>query len=334
MKNERWVAGSRRLYAWLINVYPKEYLAEYGAAMLQVFTDQCREIFQEQGVMGMLLLWLRTMIDLGKTAVYERIQAQHAGIGLPEIVPVDWKDTWLVLIPGLAFLIFYTACIIWNDNASIYAMMRWSVILSAIPILWVWWRTKVFPVWGLLPAGMILYLVFEIIYDIPSRQLRGIYTGSWLLLTVLFFILIVSLSWRYARLRHPSRKVYGWFGVCLFANLGQVALMLFYHPQASNWSWSAVFSELMKDFYPSVWFVVEETTGLLLFIICTTLFTRRYGSLSVLFLLGYFFVNYFSFRVPSATAGSVYPLVLAYRLLLTVLLPIWAVRAASARSRS
>jgi len=52
MKRESWVAGSRRLYAWLLKLYPKDHVEEYGAAMLQVFTDQCREISKEQGFQG------------------------------------------------------------------------------------------------------------------------------------------------------------------------------------------------------------------------------------------------------------------------------------------
>jgi hypothetical protein len=324
MKYGGWVAGSRRLYARLINIYPKDHVAEYGPAMLQVFTDQCREISQEQGIPGVVFLWLRTIIDLGKTAVSEHIHARHTGIGLPEIAPLAWTKALLVLIPGAAFLTFYIACIIWNDDPSIYAMMRWSVLLSAIPILWVWWRTKVFPVWGLVPAGMMLYLAFESIYK---------HTNNWLLLTAIFIILIVFLGWRYARRWHPSGKVFVWLGVCLFAILTQLVLMFFYSPQASNWSWSAVFSESMKNFYPSVWFVLEETTGLILFIVCTAIFARRFANLSVLFLLGYFFVNYFSLRVPPATADAIYPLVLAYRLFLTILCPLWIVWASSTPSR-
>ena len=335
MTNEHWVAGSRRLYARLINLYPKEHVAEYGTAMQQVFSDQCREISQEQGMLGLVFLWLRTIIDLGKTAVSEHIHARHAGIGLPEIAPLVWTDTLLVLIPSLVFLITYVALLIWN-SASIDWMEFWFNLLSAIPILWVWWRRKVFPVWGLVPAGIILYLVFETIYNVPFR-LSGFHTGSWLLLTALFLTLIISLGWRYVRLWHPSRQVYMWLGICLLANLTQVVLMIFYSrfyaPQVSNWNWSAALSESTKNNYPTVWFVVQETTGLLLFIVCTTIFARKFGNLSVLLLPGYFFSNYLSLRVPSAVAGSVYALVLAYRLFLTILLPLWIVRASSAGSR-
>ena len=115
MTNEHWVAGSRRLYARLINLYPKEHVAEYGTAMQQVFFDQCREISQEQGMLGLVFLWLRTIIDLGKTAVSEHIHARHTGIGLPEIAPLVWTDTLLVLIPSLVFLITYVALLIWNS---------------------------------------------------------------------------------------------------------------------------------------------------------------------------------------------------------------------------
>jgi hypothetical protein len=335
MTNKRWVAGSRRLYGWLIKVYPKEHVAEYGTAMQQVFTDQTSEISKEQGLLGLVFLWMRTLIDLGKTAVSEHVHARHAGMGLPEIAPLIWMDTLLVLVPSLMLLISYVALLIWNST-SIYWMEFWFNLLCAIPILWVWWRRKTFPVWGLLPAGIILYLVFETIYKIPFR-LNGFHTGSWLLLTALFLTLIISLGWRYTRLWHPSRRFYVWLGVCLLANLTQVVLMIFYSRfyswQVSNWNWTAALSESLRNNYPTVWFVVQETTGLLLFVVCTTMFARKFGNLSVLLLPGYFFSNYLSFRDTSAAAGSVYTLVLAYRLFLTILLPIWIVRASSAQSR-
>jgi hypothetical protein len=256
-------------------------------------------------------------------------------MGLPEIAPLVWTDTLLVLIPSLVLLISYEALLIWN-SASIYWMEFWFNLLCAVPILWVWWRRKVFPVWGLLPAGIILYLVFETIYKIPFR-LSSFHTGSWLLLTALFLTLIISLGWRYARLWHPSPQVYVWLGICLLANLTQVVLMIFYSRfyswQVSNWNWAAALSESLRNNYPTVWFVVQETTGLLLFVVCTTIFARRFGNLSVLLLLGYFFSNYLSFRDTSAAADSVYTLVLAYRLFLTILLPLWIVRASSAQSR-
>jgi hypothetical protein len=126
-------------------------------------------------------------------------------------------------------------------------------------------------------------------------------------------------------------------GICLLANLIQVIVMIFYSrfyaPQASKWNWSAALSESIKNYFPTVWSVVQETTGLVLFVVCTSVFAKRYGNLSVLFLPGYFFMNYLSFRVPTATAGSIYSLVLAYRLFLTILLPLWIVRASSAQSR-
>jgi hypothetical protein len=333
---QRWIAGSRRLYAKLINLYPKEHVAEYGPAMMQVFTDQCREVIQGEGFPGLAFLWLRTMADLGKTAVSEHMHARNSRIGLPEIAPIVWTNTILVIIPGLAWLIFYTAALIWNA-AIINNMEFWSIILFAIPIVWAWWHTKVYPVWGLVPAGMLLYLAFETIYNVPFR-LSGFHTGSWFLLTAAFLILIVLMGWRYVRHWHPSRGIYVWVGICVFANLTQVVLMIFYSrfysSQVSNWNWSVAFSEATKNSYPSVWFVMEETTGLLLFIVCTSRFARQYGNLSVLFLPGYFFMNYLSFRAPSGEATTVYPLVLMYRLFLTILLPLWIVRASSVRSRS
>jgi len=50
----------------------------------------------------------------------------------------------------------------------------------------------------------------------------------------------------------------------------------FYNPQASHWSWSSMFRNRRKISIQSVWFVVEETTGLILFVVCTSIFARKF----------------------------------------------------------
>lgn len=332
MRMSRLVEGSRRSYMRLINIYPKEHIAEYGDAMVQVFTDQCREACQKQGFLGLSILWLRTIIDLGKTAVDEHLQARGARIGLPVISPLPWKDVWLVLLPGLVMLIIYAAML--ADKyyyLSLYPAIEWLAYLSAVPILWVWWRTKIFPVWGLVPAGLILYYVYRLITSIPFL-LKGFYTSSWLLITTLLIVLIVSLSLRYARLWGVSRTAYLWLGICVFADLIQLGLMLFYNLKLSNWNWSSLLSETSLNVYPSPWFAVMEIIGFLLFIIITTFFARKYGDLSVLFLLGFIFITNL-YYVPVGNKSIIYSLSIAYRLLVTLVLPLWVLRASSARGR-
>ncbi|HEX7620012.1 MAG TPA: hypothetical protein VF359_02300 [Anaerolineales bacterium] len=332
MKQNNLVESSRRFYARLINLYPKAHVAEYGEAMVQVFTDQCREAFQKQGFLGLLILWIRTMIDLGKTAVYEHLQTRSSKIGLPEISPLPWKDVLLVLIPGLVILIIYAVMLVDKYYyLSLDPVIEWLAYLSAVPILLIWWRTKTFPVWGLVPAGLILYYVYRLITSIPFL-LKGFYPSSWLLITTLLIVLLVSLGLRYARLWGVSRTAYLWLGICVFADLIQLGLMLFYNLKLSNWNWSSLVSETSLNVYPSPSVAVMEIIVFLLFIIITTFFARKYGDLSVLFLLGFIFITNL-YYVPVGKQSIIYTLAIAFRMLVTLVLPLWVVRASSARGR-
>jgi hypothetical protein len=108
MTNTRWIDTSRRLFGLMLNLYPREYRSDFGASMLQVFTDQCRCAYQEKGGLGIFFLWLRTLPDLGYTAIVEHCTSPRADWGLMEPVPnapLPWKGVILVLLPGLVYLV-------------------------------------------------------------------------------------------------------------------------------------------------------------------------------------------------------------------------------------
>ena len=64
---------SARLYRLLLVAYPARFRREYGAPMLQVFRDCCREAERQRGARGIAWLWLATLCDLVKTAFVERV---------------------------------------------------------------------------------------------------------------------------------------------------------------------------------------------------------------------------------------------------------------------
>ena len=67
--------ASQKIYAWLLRAYPPAHRAEYGAAMAQLFRDQCRDAWREAGGWGLTKLWLRVLPDWASTSVRERIAA-------------------------------------------------------------------------------------------------------------------------------------------------------------------------------------------------------------------------------------------------------------------
>jgi capsular polysaccharide biosynthesis protein len=78
-REPRLVALSGRIYARLLALYPREHRREYGAAMSQLFRDQCRDAWTEAGGRGLALLWLRIAVDLLKTLMLEHLQNLKQG---------------------------------------------------------------------------------------------------------------------------------------------------------------------------------------------------------------------------------------------------------------
>jgi capsular polysaccharide biosynthesis protein len=66
---------SQRVYEQLLAAYPPSHRAQYGAAMRQLFRDQCRDAWKDAGGWGLSLLWLRTVPDLASTSLIERLAA-------------------------------------------------------------------------------------------------------------------------------------------------------------------------------------------------------------------------------------------------------------------
>ena len=63
---------SDNLYRRFLRAYPAEYRQGFSEDMAQVFRDLCREIYEREGLLGFLELWLTTLFDLLKTAIEER----------------------------------------------------------------------------------------------------------------------------------------------------------------------------------------------------------------------------------------------------------------------
>ncbi len=104
----------RRAYESLLVVYPQQYRSEYGEPMTQLFVDRLRT---DGGGARTALVWAQMLVDLGKTALTERLETTMrtfrtdwwrilalplslfvavAGVGLP-FEPEDTAgENWLV----------------------------------------------------------------------------------------------------------------------------------------------------------------------------------------------------------------------------------------------
>jgi hypothetical protein len=67
-----WLGVSGRIYRALLVAYPEEFRDAHGREMEQTFGDLCREKVERDGSIGLVALWIRTLLDLASTAVTER----------------------------------------------------------------------------------------------------------------------------------------------------------------------------------------------------------------------------------------------------------------------
>jgi hypothetical protein len=159
MINNSWITNSGKIYRSLLCLYPSEHRKDFGFSMQQVFNDQCRNAYQQKGVLGIFLLWLRILPDLGYTVLLEHSSSNRASWGLIEPVPnapLPWKGVLLVLLPGLVYLVSQIAQL--NGEAWYMTVYFRAAYFLILPALAVWVITRRFPIWGLIPIGLFFKL--------------------------------------------------------------------------------------------------------------------------------------------------------------------------------
>jgi hypothetical protein len=92
---------SDNLYRRFLRAYPAEHRQGFSADMAQVFRDLCREIYEREGLLGFLELWLTTLFDLLKTAIEER---SREGLQMTKEKFVRLSG-WALMLAGATFML-------------------------------------------------------------------------------------------------------------------------------------------------------------------------------------------------------------------------------------
>jgi hypothetical protein len=100
-KAPRSLALSTRLYQTLLAVYPAEFRLVYGSLMLQAFRDCARRALRERGQVGLLALWMRTILDTVQTAIEEHAQR---GIDMSKEKFIKLSG-WAMMLGPILFLV-------------------------------------------------------------------------------------------------------------------------------------------------------------------------------------------------------------------------------------
>lgn len=355
MQTNRWIELSQHFYRRLLHLYPQNYRVTYEEEMFRVFTDQCREAYEQRGKPGILSLWPRILVDLGLTVTQEHLADPQAKLGLLDArpdTPLPWKGVLLVLIPGLIFFISQIEQLTSSNDWFFLAFYRASYFLI-LPVLLVWLFTRRFPVWGLIPLGLLYnvlgsynpdYLIGKLPFSISSLYPPGteIYI-NYLLLVSGCIVLLGILIWYNAHRREISLPAWGWLVLYSLLVIVQIIAHLWYmvasFATAQGLDLQAVMNLIdikQNIIYMTLWYLYSPVLFLLLIFI-GKLFARKYGGLSFLILLGYLLPTIVFGRYGEWNNALPFYLVstavLVYRFVVALIAPVWLVRAASEPKR-
>jgi hypothetical protein len=334
MKNNIWVRISRHIYARLLNLYPKAHRNEYGTDMLQVFTDECKACFEDGKGFKLLPLWLRTLGDLIVNVVKEHISDPQSTVGLIEAAPnspLPWKGVLLVLVPGLIFFVSQVAMLV-NQNEDWYSWMsRRAAYVLMLPVLVIWiWKQK-FPVWGLVPLGLLFCTFlnsFWFHFEVLSVNFNQQPIIVWLIehtngllpsfmnkaLAITFLLCTIGLLW-FLKKRSSIPKfawvLLGVYGLLVILDFG--AGYGFQMDSTHNF---------LHTILVIAYFGFYCYGGYLVLILLGTFLAKRHGKLTLLLLIG--------FLLPTITSSEDWG-ILVYRFVVALAAPIWIVRSATVK---
>lgn len=375
MKPNPTIDLSRRFYAGLLKLYPREFRDEFGQSMLQLFTDQCRSVMRENGTRGMVSLWLRTISDLFVSLLREHLVPSRASLGLLEAVPnkpLPWKGVALVLIPGVVFMVGQIGQLAGED--WFFLLVRRAAYFLIVPVLLVWFVKRKFPIWGLIPLGMFYRTLFEVGYRIPSllsenitrifespntlaAKLRNVYPPIMKILgdvqyflkahskDIQIFITLVLLGCATVmilliiRRQGYPRAARAWTGAVLFLTLLQMLSGFLSYWVDNKWPldkliYSTDFRSIIGVELGIAYDYFTLYFGFFLLILIGALLAQRHGRMALLLPLGYL--------IPTVVLGrfgyddsmpylliSASVIVFVYRVLVSLLAPVWIVRSAT-----
>lgn len=358
MKRNRWIELSQHFYLQLLHLYPQAYRESYEMEMFCFFTGQCREAYIQRGGLGILALWPRTLVDLGTTIVREQLTNPQAKLGLLEVKPdspLPWKGVLLVLIPGLIFFVSQIEQVTSTNDWFFIAFYRAAYYLIA-PVLLIWLLTRRFPVWGLIPLGLLYKLLGSynphyLFSKIPYvRNIKALSADPFTaanpgaVLTYLIplsacAVLLCALIWYITRRQHIPQTVWKWmifFGLLVII---QIAVQLHRVFIWEGLDWSTALSDPYTRYYivqMPLWNLYQPLPFLLL-VFLGALFARNYGGLSFLLILGYLLPTIVFGRYSQWNGALPFYMVsialLVYRFVVALVAPVWLVRAASVPKR-
>lgn len=206
-----------RIYTALLWLYPRAHRQEYGALMVQLFQDQCKEAYAQQRTRGLLKVGLRTLWDLVTTVLQEHLHlAAELGLANQPLTPLPWRQVLLALLPGLWILLTRTGLLPW---ASVWLDQSWVLPASGL-LLWSWRRERrlgrwVYPIASLAVYGLPLTVASAIFQQdgLTPLSLVGRVVMNWLI-PLAFVVACLCVLWTMRR--HIRFSIFTWIALGIF----------------------------------------------------------------------------------------------------------------------
>jgi hypothetical protein len=124
---ETMLAGSERVYRWLVKIYPKKFRAEHESEMIQHFRDLCREQLADLRSTRMIGLWGHMFLDLAASAAIEHTRRRESMTALDRDLRWDVRYGVQMLFKHSLWLLKYTAMALTGGAVAIVlAAWIWS----------------------------------------------------------------------------------------------------------------------------------------------------------------------------------------------------------------
>ena len=139
-----------RLYRLLLHLYPAEHRETYGEAMLQHAQDLERDA-RDRGRLAAAALALRLIGD----GILNAGKEQWAALRASHFDPVPWPAVLMAAVPGLWMALTRRHADLFGPALNVLGVV-YIALFALIPPIMVWRRRR-FPVWALLPLGMLAW---------------------------------------------------------------------------------------------------------------------------------------------------------------------------------
>lgn len=150
------MSPAERLYRALLWLYPAEHRRAFGAVMVQHARDMHRDA-RSAGPWRVAGLQIYLIGEGLLNALVEQMEAIMTT--MKRLEPVPWWGVLLAVLPGLLLALGRVGGGLPGTTTRILGAATVALLVAAVAAAW--WQSRQFPIWALLPAGLLAWqLIF------------------------------------------------------------------------------------------------------------------------------------------------------------------------------